>query len=381
MASIGNKGRILAALGIVVCLALAGFALRGGNGGTAAARETKEKALPLVSLVEVKVADLPIEFAAQGHLVSLDQVDVRPQVNSTIRQVAFHEGDEVKAGQLLFVLDAAETAAQVSHSTAQAAQVQAQLEDAQRDYARSKELVKSGFLSPSTVATSQSKVAALQAQLKAAGADIEGARVQSDRTRIVAPISGRTGALAVHPGSLAQTSGSAPLVTIMKLDPIGVEFNLPERSLAPILAARDAGTIKAALLSEDGQNVTGELSFVNNTVSTDSATINLKARFSNASHRLWPGQFANVVISAGTSRGAVVLPPQAILEGPAGRFAYVLDAAKKVHVKPVTLLRVQNGLAVVQGLAAGEQVVLDGAQNVSDGALVTVDARAGAKPL
>jgi multidrug efflux pump subunit AcrA (membrane-fusion protein) len=321
----------------VVAAIAAGGAVTGGaalyTNGQPAAKEVKPKAAPLVSVVDVKVADLPIEFATQGHLVALDQVDVRPQVTSTIREVAFHEGDLVKAGQLLFVLDSAETAAQVSRSTAQAAQVQAQLEDAQRDYARSQELVTSGFLSPSTIATAQSKVAALPAQLKAAGADIEGAKVQSGRTRIVAPISGQTGALAVHPGSLAQTS------------------------------------------------VAGELSFVNNTVSTDSATINLKARFANPAHRLWPGQFADVVISAGTSRGAVVLPPQAVLEGPLGRFVYLVDGAKRVHVKPITLLRIQGGFAVIQGLAGGEQVVLDGAQNVSDGAVVAIDSRPGTRPL
>jgi RND family efflux transporter MFP subunit len=378
MASRSNKARVVAAVAV-------GVAVIGGAAlyltGQPAAKEVKPKAAPLVSVVHAKVADLPIEFATQGHLVALDQVDVRPQVNSTIREVAFHEGDQVKAGQLLFVLDSAETAAQVSRSTAQAAQVQAQLEDAQRDYARSQELVKSGFVSPSTVATAQSKVVALQAQLKAAGADIEGAKVQSGRTRIVAPISGQTGALAVHPGSLAQTSGAAPLVTIMKLDPIGVEFNLPERALAPILAARDSGAIKASLRGDEGQPVAGELSFVNNTVSTDSATINLKARFANPAHRLWPGQFANVVISAGTSRGAVVLPPQAVLEGPSGRFVYVVDGAKRVHVKPVTLLRIQGGFAVIQGLAGGEQVVLDGAQNVSDGAVVAIDSRPRTGPL
>lgn len=378
MASSSNNKMILAAVATGV-LAIGGGAVY--MNGQPAAKEVKAKAPPLVSLVDVKVVDLPVEFSTQGHLVALDQVDVRPQVNSTIREVGFHEGDQVKAGQLLFVLDGAEVAAQVSHSTAQAAQVQAQLDDAVRDYARSQELVKSGFMSPSTVATAQSKVAALQAQLKAAGADIAGAKVQSGRTRIVAPISGQTGALAVHPGSLAQTSAASPLVTIMKLDPIGVEFNLPESALSPILAAREAGSIKASLRGGVGQVIDGELSFVNNTVSTDSATISLKARFPNPAHRLWPGQFANVVISAGASRGAVVLPPQAVLEGPSGRFVYVVDGAKRAHVKPVTLLRIQAGVAVLQGLAGGERVVLDGAQNVADGAIVAIDSRAGAKAL
>lgn len=341
--------------------------------GKTADKSAAAKPNPLVSVTFTKTTDLPIEFSAQGHLVALNQVEVRPQITGVIRTVAFHEGDQIKAGQLLFTLDASDATAQMSRYNAQSAQIKAQLDDANRDYNRSKELVKSGFISSSAVTTSQSKVETLQAQLKAAAAEIESARVQVDHTRITAPISGQAGALAIHPGSLAQTSAASPLVTLMQMDPIGMEFSLPEQALGPILAARAAGQIKATLQTQDNQTAEGQLTFVNNTVNTDTATINLKASFPNAAQRLWPGGFAHITLRAGTSKGAVVLPPHAILEGPSGRFVYVVGSDNKATSKPVTLLRIQDGSAVLEGLKSGERVVLDGGQNLSNGSTVTID--------
>lgn len=328
---------------------------------------------PLVSVTFAQITDLPNEFSAQGHLVALNQVEVRPQITGVIRTVDFHEGDQIKAGQLLFTLDATDVTAQVSRYDAQSAQIKAQLDDANRDYNRSKELVKSGFISSGAVATSQSKAESLQAQMKAAGAEIESARVQLSYTRITAPISGQAGALAIHPGSLAQTSAASPLVTLLQMDPIGMEFSLPEQALGPILAARAAGQIKATLQTQDNQTAEGKLTFVNNTVNTDTATINLKASFPNTAQRLWPGGFARIILRAGSSKGAVVLPPNAILEGPSGRFVYVVGSDNKVTSRPVTLLRIQDGYAVLEGLKGGERVVLDGGQNLSNGSTVTID--------
>ncbi|MFZ6765692.1 efflux RND transporter periplasmic adaptor subunit [Undibacterium sp. Di26W] len=341
--------------------------------GKTAGKTSTQKPLPIVTVAITQRVDLPIEFSAQGHLVTLNQVDVRPQITGIIRSVNFHEGDQVRAGQLLFTLDASDANAQLNRYDAQAAQIRALLVDAQRDYMRSRELVKSGFMSDSTLTSAKSKVEALQAQLAAASAEKDSAKIQAGYTRITAPVSGLAGGVSIHPGSLAQTSSATPLVTLVQMDPIAMEFNLPEQALQAILIAREQGKVGATLETQDQQKVEGYVSFVNNSVSPDTGTINLKASFANTSHRLWPGGFARVTVRAGVSKAAVVLPPQAVLEGPAGRFVYLLDENDKVRIKSVNLLRLQDRKAVLEGLSGGERVVLEGGQNLSDGAVVVVD--------
>lgn len=363
---------LLAALLLAAGASLA-YALRAKPSTTAVAKPP-----PLVSVTVARQQDLPLELTAQGHLVALTQVEVRPQMTAVIIGIHFKEGDDVAAGQLLFTLDDTDARAQLQRSEAQAAQIRAQLADAKRDYGRSSELVKSNFITPSAVDTAASKVEALQAQLKAAQADIDSAHVVLTHTRIMAPVAARTGAVAVHPGSLAQTSATAPLVTLVQFAPIGVEFNLPEQYLAAILAARAHGPLRVQLDSPDGTPVNGELSFINNVVNTDSGTISLKATFPNPRRNLWPGAYARVTVLAGSDRNAVTLPPQAVLEGPDGRFVYLASAENKAVRQAVSLLRVQDGKAVVSGLAGGSRVVLEGGANLRAGDAIRIDAAASA---
>jgi len=330
----------------------------------------------LVSLTTARQQDLPLELSAQGHLVALNQVEVRPQLTATILAIHFKEGDDVKAGQLLFTLDDADARAQLQRTEAQVAQIQAQLADAERDHHRSSELVQSHFIAPSAVDTAASKVDALRAQLKAARADVDSTRQLMLHTRILAPVAARTGAVAVHPGSLAQTSASAPLVTLVQFNPIGVEFNLPEQHLAALLRARAQGPVRVLIDGPDGRPVQGELTFINNVVNTDTGTISLKASLPNAAGTLWPGAYARVTVLAGSDKNAVVLPPQAVLEGPDGRFVFLAGPDNKVVRQPVTLLRVQDGLAVVAGVASGSRVVQEGGANLRTGDAIQVDANA-----
>ena len=332
--------------------------------------------LPQVTATTTQLRDLPVEFSAQGHIVPLNQVDVRPQITASIRSVDFHEGDQIHAGQLLFTLDNNDTTAQLNRVQAQAAQIQAQLDDAKRDYNRSRELVKSDFIAPSAVDTAASKVESLQAQLRASRADIASAQVQLSYTRITAPISAQAGALTVHPGSLAQQSASAPLLSLIQFDPIAAEFSLPEQALSQIVAARQTGTVTVVAETPGGKPVEGTLTFVNNTVSSDTGTISLKANFPNPGKSLWPGAFTRITLRAGVSKGAVVLPPQAVLEGPKGRFVYMIGADSKVSAMPVKLLRMQDQDAVIGGLPEGVRVVRDGGHNLRAGAAVRVAAQA-----
>jgi RND family efflux transporter MFP subunit len=217
-----------------------------------------------------------------------------------------------------------------------------------------------------------SKVDSLRAQAHTAQADIDNARAQVDHTRIVSPLAGKAGALNVHVGSLAQPTAALPLVTLAQFDPIGAEFSLPEGELAAVLAARSAAPVSVFVDTPDGQRGEGRLTFINNTVTTGSGTINLKATFPNRRETLWPGAFVRVTVEAGSSRGSMVLPPEAILEGPKGRFVYTLDASDHAIARPVKVLRIQERQAVIEGLEAGARVVLQGNQNVVPGAQVKV---------
>ena len=368
-------------LRMILAVVLLGAAVAGGLAwrpwAAAAKPKSGAKPAPLVGVATSRTLDLPVRFAAQGHIVPLNQVDVRPQVTGVIRTVNFREGDEVKPGQLLFELDASDVVAQLHRAEAQANQTRAQLDDATRDLNRTLQLVKSGFMSAAVVDTARSKAESLQAQFKAAQADVDSSRVRVGYTRIFAPIAGKTGAVVVHPGSLAQVGDTAPLVSIVQFDPIAVEFTLPERDLAAVRDAHAVGDTRVGI-DLDGATRNGELSFIDNRVNTGNGTIGLKASFANADRHLWPGAYVRVALSAGTTKNAVVLPPQAVLEGPDGNFVFQVDADKHVVSQPVTLLRIQDHNAVVDGLRSGETVVVEGARSLRSGMTVAVDNAAAA---
>jgi len=224
-------------VGAVVVAGVLGLAVAHSQGlltgkkGAAAA-----KVVPTVTITTPQRRDLPVELIAQGHLVALNTVDVRPQVAGVIRTVDFHEGDTIHAGQLLFTLDDTDLAAQLRRAEANAANMKAQLDDAVRAQDRAIELLKAKFLSQSAVDTAVSRTDSLRAQLKSSNADIDSARAQVAHTRIVSPLSGKAGALNVHVGSLAQPTSATPLVSLAQFDPIGVEFSVPEANLDAILA-------------------------------------------------------------------------------------------------------------------------------------------------
>ena len=363
----------------ISCIALAAFAGWQAWQGDGEKTESK-KSNPLVSVTNARTQDLPIRFYSQGHLVPLNEVEVRPQVAGRIRSIHFREGDDVKEGQLLFTLDDSEAVAQLNRIRAQATQIKTQMEEAERALRRANELVGTGYISASSVDTLISTVKTLEAQRRAALADIEGARVQLGYTRIHATISAKAGAVEVHPGTLAQPGDALPLVTLLQFDPIGVDFELPEQHLPTLLAARQAQATRVSLTAEGGAPLQGELIFVNNTVNTSTGTIRLKATFSNTDYALWPGAFVRITLDAGVDKDAIVLPPQAVLEGPKGHFVFNVGDDGKVTSHPVTVLRIQDQNAVVTGVANGERVVVEGNQDLRAGSTATIAPDPSASP-
>lgn len=329
--------------------------------------KASEKPRLLVSTTTARAIDLPIRLASQGHLVPINQVDVRPQVTARIHRIHFKEGEDVRAGQLLFTLDDAELTAQLNRARAQATQIKVQLEDAQRALNRGNELVSTNYISSSALDTLAANVKTFEAQRRAALADVEAARVQLAYTVITAPISAKAGELKLREGSIVQTGDSTPLVSLLQFDPIAAEFTLPEQYLETVLKAQASGEVRVSVDLPGSEALDGELIFINNAVNTSTGTIHLKARFPNPGHRLWPGAFVRIDLQAGQDPGVIVLPPQAVLEGPDGHFVYTLDAEGRAQPQAVTLLRVQDQNAVVSGIDNGERVVVEGNQNLRKG--------------
>jgi RND family efflux transporter MFP subunit len=338
----------------------------------------KETAAPKVSLIGAVSKTLPLTFSTQGHLVSLNEVDIRGQITSPVSRVGFHEGDFVKQGQLLFVLDDAEELAALGHAQAQLGVIKAELDKANRDLSRGRPLLKTHYISSSDWDTLVSAQQQAAAQYKSAQDDIHTAQAQLAYTRIYAPVSGKTGALNVHIGSLAQPGSTLPMVSINQFDPIGAEFTLPEQDLNAVVVAQRQGPVDVQVTDVSGKPVTGTLSFIDNTVSQDSGTVSFKARFNNGENQLWPGAYQNITVNAGSTPNVVVLPPQAVQDGPDGHFVFVVDPQMHAETQPVMLLRIQQQMAVVTGIQAGTKVVLEGANALRPGmAVKVVNAPAG----
>ncbi|WP_051258838.1 efflux RND transporter periplasmic adaptor subunit [Chitinibacter tainanensis] len=331
----------------------------------------------LITSVVVKEGELPNQLSATGHVEAIRSVEIRPQLTAQIAGIHFSEGANVKAGQLLFTLDARDDEANASKSRAQTEQTAAQLREAERSLHRSQELARAKFISPSAVDTAQAKVDTLRAQLNAARADQQTSAVKLSYTRISAPFAGRTGKINVHQGSLAQTNGSEPLVTLTQLDPVQVTFQLPERELPALLAAKQQAPVMVNTTLPDGQQRAGKVTFMDSQIDKSSGTLLVKAEFANPDQLLWPGLSTTVNLDLGRQRG-LVLPLQAVQTGPEQRFVYQINAQQQVEAKPVQILRSADGMALITGIKAGSKVVLEGGQNLRPGAKVQ-ESKAGDK--
>ena len=332
----------------------------------------------VVTVVTAKVErrDVPVRLRANGSVVALQSVDLRAQITSTVREVHIREGQFVRAGDLLFSLDARAEEANTRKAEAQVEKDRADLATAARNLERQRELFGQKFISQSALDTAQNQVDTLKGQLGVDQAAIEASRVARAYTEIRASFGGRTGVIGVRPGSLVQPNG-AVLVTVTQIDPISVSFTVPEKELAGLQRAIAAGPVAVDVKLEGvAEPISGKVSFVDNTVDAGTGTIRVKAEYANPGARLWPGMFVNVALAPRTLAGASVVPAQAVQSGPDSRFVFVVGEDRKVSARPVTLRYVDEGFAVVSGVDPGARVVVEGAQNLRPGASVAEAERA-----
>lgn len=340
----------------------------------------KPKETGVVQVVSAVVAqtDVPVRLTANGTVSSQQTVDVRPQISATVKVVHIKEGQFVRKGDLLFTLDTRTEDANLSKARAQVVKDRADLMNAERNLERERGLLKQEYVSQLEFDTAQNLVDGLRGQLAIDLASVEASRVARSFDEIYAPIAGRTGAIVVYPGSLVQPSGTltasgAVLVSITQIDPINVSFTLPEHELAALQQslAKSEVAVYANLGLAGQPALEGRLVFVDNAVDTTSGTIRLKAQFPNADHRLWPGMFVIVTLAPRTLVGALTVPVQAVQTGPEKKFLYVIGEDHKVTALSINVRLIQDGIAVIEGVAPGGRVVMEGAQNLRPGSVVS----------
>lgn len=320
-----------------------------------------------VTTVRAVQRDVDVVLEASGTVTALNSVDIRPQVSSVITKVHIREGQFVKAGELLFTLDARTDEVNLAKARAQLAKNMAALADAQRQLQRSRDLLAQNFISQGAVDTNQTLVEAQLAVVAADRAAIEAAQVGLSYNRITAPAAGRAGAINVFAGSTVQPGGAA-LVTVTQLNPIAVSFSLPQRNLGDALKTLRSGGGKVFAVLPEGRGTSiGKLQFVDNTVDANSGTVRVKAQFNNPDEALWPGSFVGVRLAIQTMEDAVVVPQAAVIQGPRGSVVYTVDAENKAVSRPVEILYASGPDAVASGVRAGERIVLDGRQNLRPG--------------
>lgn len=347
-----------------------------GAGTYLAMRPKTESAAPKVrnpvQIVKTVIAEqksIPVTLNVNGNVSAINTVDVRPQVQNIVRTIHVSEGQQVQAGQLLFMLDARSDFSGVEKAQAQLAKDRADLADAEAALKRNQDLLAKNFVSQAVVDTARSRVEAARSVVRADQASIEASNIALGYNKISASISGRIGAINVHPGSLAQPGGT-PLLTISQLDPIAVSFSVPEQELANIVTSYPKLDAPVFVQLPGNKEMEGTLSFIDNATDSATGTIRMKAQFANRQKLLWPGSFVNVRLVSRTLPAAVVVPAQAVITGPSEQFVYVVQSDTSVQPQKVTILVVENGLAAVSGLEAGKRVVLEGAQNLRPGAKV-----------
>ena len=345
---------------------------------TPAAASNGARSISIVAAT-ASTADFPIRRYAIGFVSSPAVVSINPRVSSQIVSIAVKDGQMVKAGDVLFTLDDRALKAQLAKDQATLAKDQALLTSSQADLQRAKDLVAKQAGTQQTYDQAAAAQKAAAATVEADKATIDADNVQLGFATITAPISGRLGAINTAIGNLVNTSNgnsstSTPLVTITQMDPLQVNFNLPESDLALLHKALAHPEDGAVTLTKDGDPTPigkGTLDFVDSSVDTASGTIATRASLPNPDLSLWPGQYVNVIVNAGTMPQMTSVPTVAVQPSQKGPFVYVVKPDNTVEMRPVQVALTEgDNSAISQGLKSGERVVVEGQTRLKNGAAV-----------
>lgn len=364
---IGLVGTVLAAG------AFAGWHVLHDAGTARAASPAPQTAVP-VTIAKTRVQDVPVYLDGLGTVQAYNIDQIKAQVNGILIALPVHEGQEVKQGDIVAVIDPTPYRAALDQAVAQRAEDIAQLQSARLDLARYQNLAKRSFAPIQQVDDQQASVNKLAAAVQLDNAAIETAQFNLNNCTIRAPINGRVGFYQSDIGNLVQVGGQTGILSITQDKPIAVVFTLPESEFGQVQTAMAHGSVPVEAADSQDPGVilgTGTLLAPNNTISTATGTISLKATFDNPHDRLWPGQFVNTRVLIRTQRNAVTVPTIAVQHGPDGLFVYVVKPDQTVAQQTVEVGYQDRGLSVVtKGLSGDETVVLSGQSRLSPGTRV-----------
>jgi len=343
-----------------------------------AAKSEADDTIPVVA-EKVRRQDLPVYLNGLGKVQALNTVTIRAQVDGKIVQVNFHEGQDVRSGDILLQIDPRPYQAALDQAVAKQNQDRAQLGYAQKALDRDTGLFDKKILDQQSLDLQQSTTAQLEALVKADEAAVASAKIQLEFTNIISPIDGRVGLRLVDQGNIVHANDQAGLAIIAQLRPISVVFTLPESNLREInkrigTSAKNYAFPVVAMDRENNQALDqGELGAVDNQIDEATGTIKLKAIFQNQQLDLWPGQFVNVRLLVDTRKQGLTLPSNSVNQGPKGDFVYVIRPDLTAEVRAVKVGASEGGLTLIEeGVAEGEKVIIDGQYLLKSNARVRI---------
>jgi multidrug efflux system membrane fusion protein len=330
-----------------------------------------------VTVATVVQKDVPVQLRAIGNVEAYSTVSVKSRVAGQLVEVNFKEGQEVKKGELIFLIDPRSFQAVLQQAQANLSKDIAQMKKAEADARRYADLFKRGIVSAQDYDQNRTNFEAMKATVKADEAAVENAKVQLGYCYIYSPIDGRIGKLMVNQGNMVKDNDTV-LVVINQTKPIYVDFSVPQQELPEIKKYMAVEKLKVEVIPSDRDHkAIGELTFVNNQVDTNTGTILLKGLFPNQDEALWPGQFVNVVLTLTTQPKAVVVPSAAVQTGQQGKYVFVVKPDLTVESRPVTLGNdLGREVVIAEGLKPGEMVVTEGQLRLAPG--VKVEIKGGA---
>lgn len=373
-----------------------------GDGGKGGKGKGKNAGAVPVEVAKVTLKNVPVDIQVVGNVEAYSVVTVRAQTGGMLNEVRFKEGDYVKKGDLLFVIDPKPLQGQMNSAKANLAkssallkQAQAQLlrDTASADYARdqaqryqkgvdegvfakeqAEQLKSSAAAQAQILEADRAAIGSAEAQITADQSAINNLNIQLGYTTVEATIDGRSGNILQKAGNII-TANTTDLATLYQVEPIYVTFAVPEARLADVKRYSEAGKLTVTARAQDGSDAVeqGVLSFIDNAVDTSTGTIRLKGTFENKSRKLWPGQFVNVGLRLTMRNNAVVLPNQAVQTGQDGTYVYVVGDDRTVKVVPVTTgPRIDQDMVIDKGLDGGETVVTEGQLRLQPGSKVQI---------
>ncbi|QND61595.1 efflux RND transporter periplasmic adaptor subunit (plasmid) [Mesorhizobium huakuii] len=362
------------ALGVILVVAAGAGALTLRQGDTAPLAKIAAAPIPVTAAI-ASVRDLPIARTGLGTVLPLNQVDVKARVDGQIQRIFFGEGEEVKAGDILAQIDPRAYAALLAQAQATLQKDVAQLANARADEARATKLTQSGAGTTQAADTARAQVAVMQAAVDGDQAAVDTAKLNLDYATITAPISGRVGLKQANEGTLVHANDATGIVTITQMQPIAVQFSLPQDQLPDLQSGQSAGSLPVAADARDSSRkiADGKLTAIDSQIDTTTGMIKLKAEFDNNDKALWPGALVTVQVGVRTEHNAVVLPSAAVQSGQSGPYVFVVKPDNTVTIAKVTTGDVVGDVTMLtSGAVAGDNIVVSGQSRLTEGTSVKV---------